>query len=144
MSVATSAPRRVLVDTGAWYTLADQQDANHKAAVAIQAGIVVQRPRLFTTNFIVDETYTLLRTRLAQSAAVRFLDDLRASTVTVVRISTTDEAAAEDLLRRFIDKRFSYTDATSFVVMEWLGIAVAFTFDRNFTEYGRVTILRTL
>jgi predicted nucleic acid-binding protein len=141
MSVEATVPRQVLVDTGAWYALADRQDANHEAAVAIQSVIVAQRPRLFTTNFIIDETYTLLRTRLTQSAAVRFLDYLRASTVAIVRISTTDESAAEDLLRRFIDKRFSYTDATSFVVIEKLGIATAFTFDRNFTEYGGVTIL---
>lgn len=134
-------PRRVLVDTGAWYALADKQDTNHEPAAAIQRLLIAQRPRLFTTNYIVDETYTLLRTRLSQLSAVRFLDDLRASTVTLIRVTAADEATTEALLRRFVDKRFSYTDATSFVVMERLGIPAAFTFDRNFAEYGRVAVL---
>ncbi len=35
-----------------------------------------------------------------------------------------------------LDKRFSYTDASSFAVMERLGIGTAFGFDRDFAQYG--------
>jgi predicted nucleic acid-binding protein len=34
------------------------------------------------------------------------------------------------------DKDYSYVDATSFAVMERLGIETAFTFDRHFEQYG--------
>jgi len=34
------------------------------------------------------------------------------------------------------DKKFSYTDAASFVVMERFGIEAAFTFSGNFAQYG--------
>lgn len=37
---------------------------------------------------------------------------------------------------RYDDKRFSFTDAISFVVMERLGIPYAFSFDRDFAQYG--------
>jgi uncharacterized protein len=73
--------------------------------------------------------------------AVRFLDDIYASSINHVRITPEDEARAEEILRRYDDKKFSYTDATSFVVMERLGIEAAFTFDGNFTEYGRCRVL---
>ena len=39
---------------------------------------------------------------------------------------------ALDLLERHADKRWSFTDCTSFVVMRDLGIDSAFAFDHNF------------
>ncbi len=101
----------------------------------------MQRPRLFVTNFLIDETYTLIRARMNYQLAVRFLDDIRSSRVNHIHVTPEDEARAEELLRRYHDKKFSYTDATSFVTMEPLGIEAAFTFDRNFTEYGKLRVL---
>ncbi len=56
--------------------------------------------------------------------------------MTVLPVTPADEIGARQLLRRYTDKRFSYTDATSFVIMQRFGIEVAFTFDENFTQYG--------
>lgn len=129
--------RSVLVDAGAWLALADTRDDHHLTALAVQQLLARQRPRLVVTNFIVDESYTLMLYRLtSHGLAVRFLDDVSASSITRVRITPNDERQAEALLRRYDDKRFSYTDATSFVVIQRLGIDAAFTFDRNFVQFG--------
>ncbi len=45
--------------------------------------------------------------------------------------------AAEALFRRFHDKRRSFTDCVSFAVMDSLELDTAFTFDRNFEQYGK-------
>jgi predicted nucleic acid-binding protein len=74
-------------------------------------------------------------TRLGRSAAARVLDDIENST-TIIRVSATDERRARDIIRQYDDKDFSLTDAMSFAVMERLRIPVAFTFDRDFTQYG--------
>jgi uncharacterized protein len=58
------------------------------------------------------------------------------SSTVVVRVRATDEASAKQILFRYDDKDFSFTDAISFVVMERLGIRTAFTFDRHFAQYG--------
>ena len=47
-----------------------------------------------------------------------------------------DEVRARDILRRYDDKSFSYVDATSFSLMERLGIRQAFSFDPHFEQYG--------
>lgn len=56
--------------------------------------------------------------------------------MTIVRVTTADEARGREILRRYSEKDFSLTDATSFSVMERLGIGLAFTFDRDFEQYG--------
>lgn len=129
-------PRTVLVDSGATLALADADDGNHTQAVQIRPRLIAARSRLYLTNYLVDESYTLLMSRVGYRFAIRFLDELPTSDFTMVRITPEDEERAERLLRRYHDKRFSYTDATSFVIVERLGIEAAFTFDENFSQYG--------
>lgn len=128
--------RSVLVDSGGWLALADERDDNHPAALAVQRRIAAERLRLYVTNFLIDEAYTLIRARLNHRLAVRFLDDVYASSINRIRVTPDDEIRAEAVLRRYNDKRFSYTDATSFVVMERVGIDTVFSFDVNFGQYG--------
>jgi len=54
----------------------------------------------------------------------------------LIRITSEDEAAAFKLFTRYNDKDFSFTDCTSFVVMQKFGIPQAFTFDKHFRQMG--------
>ena len=47
-----------------------------------------------------------------------------------------DEERAKQILFQYDDKDFSFADAISFAVMERLAIGLAFTFDRDFAQYG--------
>jgi len=133
--------KRVLIDTGAFYAFADASDAHHADAVAIFSVLMGNRDFLFTTSFVVAETHALLLNRLNQSAATQFLQDMEEGTqISVIWVIPTDVKQARTLIYRFADKKFSLTDATSFIVMERLQLSHAFTFDRNFTQYG-LTVL---
>ena len=48
---------------------------------------------------------------------------------------------AWEIFRRFRDKDWSFTDCTSKVVVEELGIAAAFAFDQHFRQFGSVRVL---
>lgn len=128
--------RRVLVDTSAYYALATATDQYHQRAQALLTGLAQQRWRLFTTTYLVAETHALLLARLGRDAAVGFLRAQERGSTTIVQVSAADEAAARSIIYRYEDKEFSLTDATSFVVMERLGISIAFAFDRDFVQYG--------
>ena len=131
-----TASRSVLIDTSAFYALADPTDAQNIPAKKIARRLTTERWLLVTTNFIQAEAHALILNRLGHRVADRFLAALRASpATTIVQVTPGDEERALALIARYQDKDFSLVDATSFVVMERLGISVAFCFDRNFTQY---------
>jgi len=82
------------------------------------------------------ETHALFLARLGQLAATTFLREMLQSNTTVVRVRAADEERALTIIFQYQDKDFSLTDATSFAVMERLGITTAFPFDRHFAQYG--------
>ena len=57
-----------------------------------------------------------------------------------MRVTPQDERRAREILTRYTDKAFSFTDATSFALMERLGISYAFSFDSDFRQYGMMTL----
>lgn len=123
--------KRVFVDTGAWYALTDKRDPDHQAAVRF---FQANTHSLVTTNFIFDETITLLRVRLGWKTAVEFGRKLKSSRmVTLAAVNGDDENRAWDLFLKYQDKDFSYTDCTSFTVMQRLNLDTAFSFDGHFS-----------
>lgn len=129
------AINRVMVDTSGYFALTDTRDPNHQRAAAILATISKLNPQLFTTNLIVAELHALTLKRLGRDTALSLIRSIRASETNIIRISGEDEDRALDIITRYRDKEFSYTDAASFAVMERIGIQYAFSFDRHFKQY---------
>jgi uncharacterized protein len=134
---AAYLPPGAFVDTSGFYALLDRSDSNHGRAVTLYRAISAAGTQLVLTNFIRAEAHALILNRLAHTITDRFLADLRSIPAdNLIRVSEADELAALELIARYQDKDFSLTDATSFVVMERLGITHAFTFDDDFRQYG--------
>jgi uncharacterized protein len=95
-----------------------------------------------TSNFVLDESYTLLLRRAGHHVAVELREEIRASRlVTVVRVSADWEDEAWQMFKRYTDKAFSFTDCTSFVVMQHRRMWEAFTNDHNFAQVGYQRLL---
>lgn len=124
---------RILVDTSAVYALLDRSDANHAAAQAILTAMRKRRLEPLLTNFIVAECHALLLARLSADVARRWL---LGNAWDIERVTEADETSARQILGRYLDKTFSYTDATSFAVMERRTLRTAFAFDPHFRQYG--------
>jgi uncharacterized protein len=127
----------VFVDTGAWFALADRSDGYHSKALAIYPRLLKELQRLVTTNLVVAESYMLIQRSLGHQAAVIFLERIEASPRILKIYSDHDlEIRAVEILRKYSDQNFTYTDAVSFALMRQQGIREAFSFDHHFTVAG--------
>ena len=129
----------IFVDTSAWYALLDKNDANHYAAVKFYDSLV--HP-LVTSNYIADEVITLARIRLGYKVAVEIGQKLWAESIAnLIRVMPEDEKKAWEIFVKYRDKAFSFTDCTSFALMERVGITEVFAFDEHFKQYGNFIVL---
>jgi hypothetical protein len=128
----------IFVDTGAWYALMDATDPNHAAALAISRDVSRGKlGRLVTSDYVLAEAYTLCRFRGGIDSLRRLAAQVRESpNVRMLRVTETEYERALDLMLTREDKRWSFTDCTSFVLMESLAIRDAFAFDENFAQAG--------
>ena len=129
----------IFVDTGAWYASLVPTDPNYLKAVQ---WLSANQSTLLTTDYVIDETLTLLRVRGERTRALvlgaRFFDDGLAE---IHKITTTELTLAWKTFEQFDDKDWSFTDCTSKVVMEELGIKVAFAFDHHFHQFGTIQVV---
>ena len=124
----------VFVDMGAWYALVDAKDPDHQHVVAC---LHEHRSRLVTSNFVFDETRTLVRYRLGWRVAHHLRERLRDESLTrLVRVSPKDGDAAWLIFTDYDDKSFSFTDCTSFAVVRRMNIPVCVTLDSDFRSFG--------
>ena len=133
--------RIIFVDTSAWYAIQDKSDANHNIAAIFVKESMARKYRMVTTNYILDETYTLILERIGYKFAVQFkhIVDimLNSHTLTIIRISESIEESAWEVFEQFnVDKKWSFTDCTSKVVMEERRIDEVFAFDGDFKQMG--------
>jgi predicted nucleic acid-binding protein len=131
--------KQVFVDTSAFAALADKNDGNHSRAVAFNK--TISGIRLVTTNYVLDELYTLLLLHADYSKTVQFkhrLDFLiTRKALTVIWITPEIATQTWQIFEQFnTDKQWSFTDCTSYVVMKDQGITEAFTFDHHFSQMG--------
>jgi predicted nucleic acid-binding protein len=124
---------RVLVDTSAVYALLDRSDACHIAARSALENMKKARSEPLLTNFILAECHALALARLGAALARNWL---LSNVWAVESVTRDDETRTREIIRKYVDKSFSYTDATSFAVMERLGLRTAFAFDPHFRQYG--------
>jgi predicted nucleic acid-binding protein len=132
--------RTVFIDSSAYFALTDHRSIDHRSAQTILRRFADAGRRLVTTNFIVAETHALILNRLHRGAALGFLEWLDRSGTVFVRVRTADERRAREIIETYEDKDFSFTDGTSFAVMERLRIGQAFSFDRHFLQYGFLVV----
>lgn len=126
-----------MLDSSAFLSIEDRNDRSHEVASRTLEDLLASGTDVLTTNFIFDETHTLLLSRLGRDRAVDWGTRLRAEpAIRTIRVSEDHESRAWEIILTFSDKTFSYTDATTFAVAEALDIDTAFAFDQHFVQYG--------
>jgi len=128
---------RIFVDTGAWIAIADKNDQYAKIATKFYTNLIIQRSNLFTSNLVLVETFNLLSRTIGSKSTTKFGDALKTNVfLTVESITLVDWERAWKIFGKYDDKDFSFTDCTSFALMERLKVKSAFAFDVHFRQYG--------
>ncbi len=131
---------KLLIDTSAFKAFYDEDDEHHEEATSFLRRIkeeTVPYKRFFTTDYVLDETLTLIRLAHSHAKSVEFGDALlNSKAILLIYINENVVKNAWNMFKEYTDKFWSFTDCVSFIIMKKLKITSAFAFDKNFVQAG--------
>lgn len=127
----------VFLDSSIFKAFIDNKDDFHKKSLIVLSKLGNEKCKLVTSNFIIDETFTLIRAKCGLEQARKLHDTLRefGGEVKIYRVLVCDEAKAWVWFWKPW-RNLSFTDCTSFALMKRLGIKCIATFDKHFSRAG--------
>lgn len=129
--------KALFVDTAGWMACADSADPAHRRSCMARDAALEAGQALVTTDFVVDETLTLIRVRLGLDAAEAWWEQVDGSPrLRWERIDSERFEKARHLFFQYRDRDFSFTDCTSFVIMREIRLTHVMTTDRHFRQMG--------
>ena len=116
---------------------ADRGDPAHLACTAARDATLEAGRILITTDFVVDETLTLIRCRLGLAAAKAWWQQIEGSVrLRWERVENDRFERARNLFFQYRDKDLSFTDCTSVAIMRELRLTTVITTDGHFRQAG--------
>jgi predicted nucleic acid-binding protein len=127
------------VDTSAWF---DWFVPASKWNKQVNATLIDRRKWLYSSDFVLDELLTLLRARgwnsKARNAWELFHD---ADNVELLHLTALDVDESYAIFEKFSDKQWSFTDCTSYWLIQKHNIPFACATDEHFRQFGNVSVL---
>lgn len=124
----------IFVDTGGWYASIVADEPHHQA---VASWIASNTEPLLTTNFCLAETLNLLVARKRPLLAASFAKSLLEQRLCQLHLVTEVELARSvAVFQTQCHAGWSFTDCTSKVVIDSLGIQTAIALDKHFRQFG--------
>ncbi len=132
---------KLFIDTWGWLTLHDKGERYHQQATQIYQQAIARSGQIYTTDYVLDETFTFFFRRLPSSRAEQSMKGLLSAFSTsnfhLIQINEERFNKTVELRSKFLDKPLiSFTDLSSMVVMQELNITTILTEDAHFTHVG--------
>ena len=135
--MAAMSKREVFIDSGGFYSLLVSNDSLHAEAIDFLTAVKRDNLTLVTTDYILDETVTLLKARKVPHLAPQFFNLVDTSAYLRLEWTHADRFMdARTFFQKYLDHGYSFTNCVSFVTMRELKISKALTGDRHFEEAG--------
>jgi len=129
----------VFVDTGVFYAHHDRDATRHEAATeAMDRSLSGEFGRIFTSDYVFDETVTLTRSHTGRFADAKSVGDrIRGvgdypEAVEMLYVDEEVFEAAVAAFERYDDRPISFTDATTVALVEEHDLDAVMTFDEDF------------
>ncbi len=115
-------------------------DQYHEAGAAHFRRLLDDVARLTTSDYVLDEVVMRLRYDVGHAKSAEFLTLIHSAesgeALTILHVDERTWVDAEAIFLRYRDSRLSFTDCTSFALLQDRSIEGVFGFDRHFTMMG--------
>ena len=125
----------LFVDTSALLAFLDADQPRHTDVIDAWEQAIVEERRLFTSNYVLVESFALVQRRLGLDA-LRALADVLVPMLRPLWIDEELHAAAVAALFAASRRKLSLVDCTSFELMRRHGLIEAFALDHDFARQG--------
>ena len=117
----------IFIDTWGWLTLNDSGERRHKEVVNLYQILIAERTPIYTSTFVLDETFTLFFKRLnsfqAKQAMLQLSEAFFTEQFKLIQIDEFRFAQTQMLRLKYLDKpQISFTDLTSMLIMQRIEI----------------------
>jgi predicted nucleic acid-binding protein len=132
---------QLFIDTWGWLTLYDSRETSHQEAVDCYQNIISQQGFIYTTDYVLNEIFTLLFKRLnvyqAKKAMELLLKSFENEHFKLIWMTPERFTTTQNLRLKYLDKPLiSFTDLSSMAVMKELKISLILTGDDHFNQVG--------
>lgn len=129
---------KVLIDTSAWISLFIRSEVTHSSVKSALEKYMKGGALLFTSDYILDETYTRLcydQSPAALKKAIGYFKEMfSVGDVSMLRVDETIFKRAESVISKYAPLKLSFTDATSFVLFRDLQLDEMLSLDSDFRK----------
>jgi hypothetical protein len=133
----------IFIDTSGFFAMLASDDDRHVVAARLVGAARKRKRGFITTDYVLDETATLLKARRKTHLIARLFE--RVDQSQACRIEWTDSERFQNVREFFLkhaDQAWSFTDCLSFVVMSDLRLRDALTKDDHFHRAGYTALLQ--
>lgn len=129
----------VFIDTGVWFALLVSKDPNHQLT---NHWFKTLSEPIVTSDYVTDETLTLLSMRGEGTKAIEFGNLVIVESLAILHKVTEDQFNRSWILFQQLARAgLSFTDCSSHIVSQDLGVHTIASFDHHFQISGRFQIV---
>ena len=131
----------IFIDTWGWLTLNDAGERRHIEVANLYPTLIAERTPIYTSTFVLDETFTLFFKRLnsfqAKQAMLQLSEAFSTEQFELIQMDEFRFNQTQMLRLKYLDKpQISFTDLTSMLIMQEFDIYRILTEDAHFTQVG--------
>lgn len=133
--------KAIFIDTWGWLTLNDAGERRHKEVATLYQSLITQKTPIYTSTFVLDETFTLFFKRLntfqAKEAMLLLSEAFSTEQFQLIQINEFRFTQTQMLRLKYLDKpQISFTDLISMLIMQEFNIYRILTEDAHFNQVG--------
>ena len=132
--------KRIFIDSSAWIAYILKGEPNHQEVFDYLTGEVRLKSKLFTSDYVLDETFT----RLLNTQGIKTVKNFKARLSLAEKqnqllVFWTDEtlfARSWPVFQKFAEHKLSFTDVTIFTLVKDFKLDEVLTLDQGFKKVG--------